>query len=72
MPTVIYNPITVEFSAMFTFKVYIILRGKHCRHPIAIMEVEDYLGQWDNFDKVKSSECCVRNFIALSGADENW
>ena len=45
MPERIYNPITaMGFSAMFTFQLDK-LRGKHCRHPIAIMGVVDTFGQ---------------------------
>ena len=44
-PQVIYNPITaMGFSTMFTFKLYILLRGKNCWCPIAVMGVADYLG----------------------------
>ena len=35
-PQVIYNPISaMGFLAMFNFQLQIILRGKHCRRPIA-------------------------------------
>ena len=45
MPQRIYNPITaMGFSSMFTSQLYIILRGKHCRRPIAVMGVVDTLG----------------------------
>jgi hypothetical protein len=40
-PERIYNPITaMGFSAMFPFS-WTTLRGKHCRHPIAVMGVVD-------------------------------
>ena len=43
---VIYNPnTTMGFSATFMFQLYIILRSKHCRRPIAVMGVVDHLGQ---------------------------
>ena len=41
MPERIYNPITaMGFSAIFTFQLGT-LRGKYCRHPIAVMGVVD-------------------------------
>ena len=44
-PQVIYNPImAMGFSAMFTSQLQVILRGKHCRRPIAVMGVVDTLG----------------------------
>ena len=44
MPECIYNPITtMGFSAMFTFQLDT-LRGKNCRHPIAVMGVVDMFG----------------------------
>ena len=40
----IYNPITATgFSAMFTFQLDK-LRGKHCRHPIAVIGVVNKFG----------------------------
>ena len=40
----IYNPITaMVFSAMFTFS-WTILRGKNCRHHIAVIRVVDTFG----------------------------
>ena len=42
MPESIYNPITaMGILAMFTFQLE---RGKHCRHPIAVMGVVDTFG----------------------------
>ena len=46
-PKRIYHPITaMGFSAMFTFQLDNTksLRGKHCRHPIAVMGVVDMFG----------------------------
>ena len=49
----IYNPITaMGFSAMFTFQLDD-NRGKHCRHPIAIMWVVDTFGQYCRAKTVK-------------------
>ena len=45
MPERIYNPITaMGFSVMFTFQLDN-TRGKHCRHPIAVMGVVDTFEQ---------------------------
>ena len=39
-----YKPITeIGFSAMFTFQLQIIPRGKHCQRSIAVMGVVDHL-----------------------------
>ena len=44
LPERIYNPITaMGFSAMFTFS-WTILRGKNCRHHIAVIRVVDTFG----------------------------
>ena len=44
MPERIYNPITtMGVSAMLPFS-WTTLRGKHCRHPIAVMGVVDTFG----------------------------
>jgi hypothetical protein len=34
----------MAFSVMFTFLLYIILKGKHCQRPIAVVGVVDHLG----------------------------
>ena len=47
LPQMIYNSIrAMGFSAMFTFQLQIILKGKQCRRPIAVMGVVDHLGHY--------------------------
>ena len=58
-PEHIYNPITaIGFSAMLPFN-WTTLRGKHCRHPIAVMGVVDTFGH------------CLRAYPTLKKKDNN-